>query len=109
MSYFDSLHMLISTPDLEEKVRGPSRLLKDESYKDHERTGSDADSASPLPGRPPGIRLALPQEVGRPHNLSTIEGRGRLLHAIAQIELSAIELALDSSRSFQEAPVEYHR
>jgi uncharacterized ferritin-like protein (DUF455 family) len=109
MSFLDALYRLISTPDLEEKVQGPSRLLRNKSYRNRGRNGVHAGSASLFPGRPSGIRFATPQEAGHPHDLSTMEGKGRLLHAIAQIELSAIELALDSSRSFPEAPVDYHR
>lgn len=46
------------------------------------------------PGRPEKPEL-LPPRLVRKRNLNTLEGRIALLHAIAHIELNAIDLALD--------------
>ncbi len=47
-------------------------------------------------------------KVPKRKNLHTKEGMGILLHAIAHIELSAIDLALDACYRFQNLPREYY-
>ncbi len=52
--------------------------------------------------------IVKPAEVpGRKH-FDTKEGQGTLLHAIAHIEYSAIDLALDSAYRFRNMPMEYY-
>jgi len=110
MGYLRDLHRLICTPDLDEKVDGPSRLVSGLSEAVIQKARREGwHGPVPVPGRPAGMGLASPRDTARPHDFSTPEGRSRLLHAVAQIELCAVELALDSSLSFPEAPFEYHR
>jgi len=52
--------------------------------------------------------IVPPQVVPKRKNLTTIEGQINLLHAIAHIEYSAIDLALDSAYRFQGLPREYY-
>lgn len=47
-------------------------------------------------------------EVERRRNLDTREGRGIFLHALAHIEYSAIDLALDSAYRFRNLPPQYY-
>jgi len=49
-----------------------------------------------------------PQVVPKRKNLTTVEGQINLLHAIAHIEYSAIDLALDGAYRFQGLPREYY-
>lgn len=109
MTYFDEIFRLISSPKVQEKLEGPFLLLKDFTELEFRRTKPGASLPRPVPGRPKGIKIVSPKETGRRHNFSTVEGRIALLHAIAQIELSAVELALDSSYAYPEAPHPYHR
>lgn len=114
MDYFQQLRALIVSEDLEEKVGGPVRLLSRMEAPWLRRSAEAEIARRPTlsdgmtPGRPRGIAVATPMETARRHDLTSVEGRARLLHAVAQIELSAVELALDSSLGFPEAPPEYH-
>jgi uncharacterized ferritin-like protein (DUF455 family) len=56
-----------------------------------------------LPGRPPRPRL-VPHTQLKPRSAHTREGRAALLHALAHIELNAIDLALDIVWRFDGLP-----
>lgn len=60
----------------------------------------------PVPGVPDNVELVHPSRLARrsPH---TDMGRAALLHAIAHIEFSAINLALDALLRFREVPQEF--
>ena len=60
------------------------------------------------PGRPEYPRLVSPRDVPR-RNLSSLEGRIALIHAIAHIEFNAINLALDAIYRFQDMPLQYYK
>lgn len=68
-------------------------------------TPLDADT---LPGRPARPELRRHTEVAR-RSPATPEGRAVLLHAIAHIELNAINLALDAIWRFEGMPEAYYR
>ena len=52
--------------------------------------------------------VVAPKEVPKRSNLATIEGQARLLHAVAHIEYSAIDLALDICYRFSDMPREFY-
>lgn len=60
-----------------------------------------------MPGRPSRPRLVHPRELPR-RGLGTIEGRAAFLHAIAHIELNAIDLAWDAVYRFRGLPDAFH-
>ena len=77
------------------------------------RSNAPADPAvrfeepSGLPGRPALPRLVAPGRVpARP--ISTHEGHGALLHAIAHIESNAVDLALDAIWRFADLPSAFY-
>lgn len=80
-----------------------------------EMPGSDTPGAdtSPAraaarPGRPGRPRLVAPRELpSRP--VGTVQGRAALLHAIAHIELNAIDLAADAVWRFTDMPDAFAR
>ena len=53
-------------------------------------------------------RIVHGSAVERRRNLGTAEGRAVFLHAIAHIEYSAIDLALDSAYRFRNLPPQYY-
>jgi len=53
-------------------------------------------------------KIIPPQDVPKRKNLTTSDGQINLLHAIAHIEYSAIDLALDASYRFQNLPKKYY-
>ena len=64
--------------------------------------------AAPLPGRTDRPPLVAPADV-RHRSAFTPEGRAALLHAVAHIELNAINLALDAVWRFAGMPQDYYR
>ena len=62
----------------------------------------------PLPGRTDRPPLVAPADV-KARSPFTLEGRAALLHAVAHIELNAINLALDAVWRFSGMPPAYYR
>ena len=61
-----------------------------------------------LPGRPARPLLVPPAQLAqRPVN--TLEGRAALIHALAHIELNAVNLALDIVWRFDGMPADFYR
>lgn len=61
-----------------------------------------------LPGRPPLPTLVAPGQL-KPRSVATVEGRAALLHALAHIELNAVDLALDLVWRFGGLPAIFYR
>jgi len=69
---------------------------------------SDITPPVGIPGRPTRPTLVLPTAM-KHLPLTTIEGRAALLHALAHIELNAIDLALDIVWRFSGMPEQFYR
>ncbi|MBV8379271.1 MAG: ferritin-like domain-containing protein [Paucibacter sp.] len=69
-----------------------------------------AELAAPpgIPGRPERPRLVAHTQLGH-GSLRTPEGRAALIHALAHIELNAIDLALDACWRFAGLPEAFYR
>jgi uncharacterized ferritin-like protein (DUF455 family) len=61
-----------------------------------------------VPGRPARPTLVPPAQVAH-RSISTREGRAALIHALAHIELNAIDLAADACWRFARMPDDYYR
>ncbi|WP_201352985.1 ferritin-like domain-containing protein [Hydrogenimonas urashimensis] len=61
------------------------------------------------PSYAPIVQIVRPRDVPKRRHFDNREGQGILLHAIAHIEYSAIDLALDSAYRFRHMPREYYR
>ncbi|HET6395753.1 DUF455 family protein [Pseudoxanthomonas sp. SGNA-20] len=61
-----------------------------------------------MPGRPPRPKLVHPRHLPR-RGLGSEEGRAAFLHAIAHIELNAIDLAWDAAYRFRGLPERFYR
>ena len=60
-----------------------------------------------VPGRPERPMLVRPQDVPK-RKLGSLQGRLRLVHAVAHIEFNAINLALDAVYRFRSMPEQYY-
>jgi len=104
LSLRDGAARAILAADLSEKTS----LAQDVARRWHERRlslRSPLDTLAPLrPGRPAKPELVPPTQVAR-RSLNSRRGRVALLHAIAHIELNAIDLALDIVARFASAPM----
>ena len=69
---------------------------------------ADAPSPEPIrfPGRPERPRLVHPKHLPK-RGLGSVAGRAAFLHAIAHIELNAVDLAWDAAYRFRDFPAEY--
>ena len=72
--------------------------------------GADAQLAEPagIPGRPDRPVL-IDHRALKPRSMATLEGRAALIHALAHIELNAIDLALDVVWRFPGLPEAFYR
>jgi uncharacterized ferritin-like protein (DUF455 family) len=70
---------------------------------------ADAPSPEPIrmPGRPPRPRLVPARELPQ-RGLGSVEGRAAFIHAIAHIELNAIDLAWDAAYRFRGLPPRFY-
>ncbi len=70
---------------------------------------ADAPPPEPIrmPGRPARPRLVHPRELPR-RGLGSVAGRAAFIHAIAHIELNAVDLAWDAAYRFRGLPAEFH-
>ncbi len=60
-----------------------------------------------MPGRPAQLVLVHPRDLAR-RGLGSVEGRAAFIHAIAHIELNAIDLAWDAVYRFRGLPGSFH-
>ena len=72
--------------------------------------GADEVLAPPagIPGRPSRPELVAHAQL-KPRSMRTVEGRAALIHALAHIELNAIDLALDLCWRFAGMPEAFYR
>lgn len=72
------------------------------------KVAADAPPPEPIrmPGRPAHLHLVLPREVPR-RRLGSAGGRAAFIHAIAHIELNAIDLAWDAVYRFRGLPAAF--
>lgn len=61
-----------------------------------------------LPGRPEKPSTVPPHQAQH-RSMATLEGRAALIHALAHIELNAVNLALDAIWRFADMPEKYYR
>lgn len=98
-----ALHWLRCT-DPDAKVRGVRALDPAAPVDAHEAIAEPPG----IPGRPPLPRLVAHTQL-RPRSAHTPQGRAALLHALAHIELNAIDLALDIVWRFAGMPEAFYR
>ncbi|PBJ82665.1 hypothetical protein CMZ84_11025 [Lysobacteraceae bacterium NML93-0399] len=71
----------------------------------------DPDAPAPepirMPGRPEHPKLVHPRDLPR-RGFGSIEGRAAFIHAIAHIELNAIDLGWDAVYRFRDMPADYY-
>ena len=60
-----------------------------------------------MPGRPPCPRLVPARDLPQ-RGLGSVEGRAAFIHAIAHIELNAIDLAWDAAYRFRGLPAQFY-
>lgn len=96
--------MAIAASNLDDKIR----LAQETARRWHNRTLSLRSPLDPpLPDRPgrPKNPVLVPPKATEKRSLHTVPGRIAMLHALAHIELNAVDLALDIVARFASEPV----
>lgn len=107
ISFFDQAQACISACDLDEKValsHATSAAWRAQQLTLHDRTAPLPIAA---PGQPERLVIVRAPHVAK-RSAATPEGKAALLHAIAHIEFSAINLAWDAAYRFRDMPEAYY-
>jgi uncharacterized ferritin-like protein (DUF455 family) len=102
---FPRLAAALATPEIGQKLALTAAIAT--GWKAGRLDCRDPAPAALTCGRPDKPVLVPPKEVPQ-RSPATPEGRARLLHAIAHIEFSAINLALDHAARFRGLPRQYY-
>ena len=105
----DGIVDCITTQDATEKARKTRALIAE--WRDGKITDIGDCPPPDRPGRLPFPELRPPRDVPKRRITGGIAGRVALIHAIAHIELNAIDLALDMACRFvdQRLPLDFYR
>ena len=108
MSLFDAARACLDAADPAEKVALTQRYAA-AFARGELPLPEDAPPPDPIrmPGRPPRPRLVHPREVPK-RGLGSVEGRAAFVHAIAHIELNAIDLGWDAVYRFRGLPPAFY-
>lgn len=108
MNFYKELELILEAKKPQEKLQmfrafydayKNNAIAFEENYSTKEFTQASYSSV---------CRVVSPQNVPKRSNLTIKEGQIVLLHAIAHIEYSAIDLALDAAYRFQALPKKYY-
>lgn len=109
MNYFKDLEEILLTQKPKEKFEKFEIFYK--NFLDDNFYFEESFEAQPLdePSYKNFMKIVLPKEVKVRKYFKTNEGKASLLHTIAHIEYSAIDLAIDAALRFKNMPIEYYK
>jgi uncharacterized ferritin-like protein (DUF455 family) len=104
----EEIQAVLAEPDVAAKLRSAAALVR---RKDAVRADRDSGEAPPAlrPARPASWKVLPAMETPERPDLGTAAGRFQLVHAVAHIEVSAVELALMAVADFPDEEADYHR
>ena len=108
MNFYTQLELILEAKSPKEKFS-----LFENFYASYKRGAmsmacNDAPKQFETPSYEGTCQVVPPQTVPKRSNLTTKEGQINLLHAIAHIEYSAVDLALDAAYRFRDMPREFY-
>jgi len=108
MNFYKELELILETKDTQVKIDSFNQFYNE--YKAGHVEFEDEYKAKKFdePSYISTCRVVPPQDVPRRSNLTSKEGQIVLLHAIAHIEYSAIDLAIDAAYRFSHMPKQYY-
>lgn len=109
MNYFSTLEEILLTSTKEEKFKKFEAFYQ--CFLNNNITYEKSFKPKKLnePSYASFMKIVLPQKIKTRKHFDTIEGKAILLHTIAHIEYSAIDLALDAALRFQDLPKDYYK
>ncbi len=108
MNFYKELELVLYSKNPQQKVALFTNFYK--QFQENQLTFEDNFNVVPLskPSYDGFCNIVSPQAVPKRKNLTSSEGQINLLHAIAHIEYSAIDLALDAAYRFHNLPRAYY-
>lgn len=107
-SLFSAAAECLAAADLDDKVTLTQRYAAMFARGELEiPDDAPAPDAIRFPGRPPQPQLVHPRDLPR-RGFGTPEGRAAFIHAVAHIEINAIDLAWDAVYRFRGLPRDFH-
>lgn len=109
MNYFEDLEDILLTINPKEKFDKFYKFYEQFSKEDFSMDMTYNVKVLDKPSYESFMNIVLPKNVKIRKYFDTKEGKGSLLHTIAHIEYSAIDLALDAALRFKDLPKEYYK
>ncbi len=108
MQFYQELETILQTAKPSEKIEKFKHFY--DAYKRGEMDfiSSSAPIVFTSPSYASICEVVLPRKVPKRNNLTTKEGQIHLVHAVAHIEYSAVDLALDICYRFRDLPKEFY-
>ncbi|NKQ40333.1 MAG: ferritin-like domain-containing protein, partial [Sulfurovum sp.] len=107
MNFYEMTQEALQSPDMDTKATVCHQLL---TYCNTNETIDQAEQTPVVFGTPSYASICHivdPRELPSRKNFDTVQGLATLVHAIAHIEFSAVDLALDATYRFTDMPMEY--
>lgn len=106
-SLFDAAAAVLDAAEADDKVFATFRSADAWAREELTTTPGEREVRCNPPGRPARLQLVAPSEVPR-RRLRSRQGVLAFLHALAHIELNAIDLAWDCVQRFRDMPHDYY-
>jgi len=108
MDFYKELETILETPSPQLKIELFNKLYSEYKKEDVVFSSKEKAKEFEIPSYAKVCKIVPPQDVPKRKNLTTKDGQAVLLHAIAHIEYSAIDLALDAAYRFRDLPKQYY-
>ncbi len=108
MDFYKTLELILEEKEVQKKFAHFSEFYRAFENKELEFEENFTPKKFTKPSYADICTTVPPQQVPKRSNLTQKEGQINLLHAVAHIEYSAIDLALDAAYRFQGLPREYY-
>lgn len=108
MNFYKELEQILQLKTPQEKIEHFRKFYKKFQQNDIDFGSDESAKIFEKPSYDGYCKVVPPQKVPKRSNLTTKEGQINLLHAVAHIEYSAIDLALDAAYRFRGMPRKYY-
>ncbi len=108
-NFFNNVYKILTAPTPDEKIKTFNFVY--EKFKNDQLSFEPTENIEVFekPSYHQFCTIVDAKKVPNKRNLQNDEGKATLLHAIAHIEYSAIDLALDACYRFQDMPIEFYQ
>ena len=108
MNFYKEIELILEATKPSKKIELYNKLYSDYKAENISFETDEKAKEFEIPSYSTICKIISPQDVPKRRNLTTKEGQVFLLHAIAHIEYSAIDLALDAVYRFRGLPKKYY-